>query len=182
MSRTLAIDVGGTFTDVVVWDGVELRSAKVPSTPEDQSRGVMTGALSVTDGADRFLHGTTVATNALLERAGARTALIASPGFEDVLEIGRQNRPSLYDPEIGRPEPLVPRHRRFSIEDVTPGVLEDVEAVAICLLYSYLDPEAELDARESIRRIRADIPISISSEVASEFREFERASTTVLNA
>ena len=182
MSRTLAIDVGGTFTDVVVWDGVELRSAKVPSTPEDQSRGVMTGALSVTDGADRFLHGTTVATNALLERAGARTALVATPGFEDVLEIGRQDRPSLYDPEIGRPEPLVPRHRRFSIEDVTPGVLEDVEAVAICLLYSYLDPEAELDARESIRRIRADIPISISSEVASEFREFERASTTVLNA
>ncbi len=182
MSRSLAIDVGGTFTDVVVWDGSELRSAKVPSTPEDQSRGVMAGALSVTDGADRFLHGTTVATNALLERAGARTALITSPGFEDVLEIGRQDRPSLYDPELERPEPLVPRHRRFSIEAMTPGVLEDVESVAISLLYSYLDPEPEQDARESIRRIHPHLPISISSEVAPEFREFERASTTVLNA
>ncbi len=182
MSRSLAIDVGGTFTDAVSWDGFELRSAKVPSTPEDQSIGVIEGAGSVTSGADRFLHGTTVATNALLERAGARTALITSPGFEDVLEIGRQDRPSLYDPELERPEPLVPRHRRFSIEAVTPGMLEGVEAVAISLLYSYLSPEAELDARESIREIHPDLPISISSEVAPEFREFERASTTVLNA
>jgi N-methylhydantoinase A len=182
MTRTLGVDVGGTFTDVVLWDGSELRTAKVPSTPDDQSRGVVAGAEAVTDGADRFLHGTTVATNTLLERKGARTALVTTAGFEDVLEIGRQQRPSLYDPEAGRPAPLVSRERRIAEDAITAGTLDGVESAAVSLLYSYVDPSAEFAVREAIRRIRPEVPVSISSEVAPEFREYERASTTVLNA
>jgi len=180
--RTLGVDVGGTFTDVVFWDGSDLRTAKVPSTPEDQSIGVVAGAESVTGAADHFLHGTTVATNALLERAGARTALIASPGFEDVLEIGRQDRPSLYDPGAKRPQPLVPRERRVAEGGVEGEFLDHVESVAVSLLYSYRDPAPEVAVRDAIRRIRPELPVSISSEVAPEFREYERASTTALNA
>ena len=93
----LAVDVGGTFTDVVGWDGRHLRTGKVASTPDDQSVGVVAGAEQVPIDPARFLHGTTVATNALLERRGASTALVTTPGFGDVLEIGRQDRPSLYD-------------------------------------------------------------------------------------
>jgi len=180
--RTLGVDVGGTFTDVVFWDGSDLRTAKVPSTPRDQSIGVVAGAEAVTGAADHFLHGTTVATNALLERAGARTALIASPGFEDVLEIGRQDRPSLYDPGARRPEPLVPREWRVSQGGLEGEFLDHVESVAVSLLYSYRDPAPELAVRGAIQRLRPELPVSISSEVAPEFREYERASTTVLNA
>ena len=180
MTRSLAVDVGGTFTDVVFWDGATLHTAKVPSTPEDQSEGVLAGARRVTEGVERFLHGTTVATNSLLERTGARTALFTSPGFEDVLEIGRQNRPSLYDPAVERPAPLVPRRRRRATVDA--AALEGVEAAAVALLYSYLDPADEIGLQDAIRRIRPDLPVAISSEVAPEFREFERTSTTVLNA
>lgn len=184
MSRTLAVDVGGTFTDVVLWDGEELRTAKVPSTPADQSEGVMAGAGAVADGADRFLHGTTVATNALLERTGARTALVATEGFEDVLEIGRQDRPSLYDPAVGRPPPLVPRARRLTADSLDAAALTDVESVAVSLLYGYRDgsASAELAVRTAIHALRPDMPVSVSVEVAPEFREFERTSTTVLNA
>jgi N-methylhydantoinase A len=182
MTRTLAVDVGGTFTDVVLWDGTDLATAKVPSTPDDQSRGVVAGARAVTDGADRFLHGTTVATNALLERTGPRTALITSPGFEDVLEIGRQDRPSLYDQDVERPEALVPRNRRLAAGDLDETVLAGVDSVAVSLLYSYQDPSAESAVRTAVHAIRPDLPVSISSEVVPEFREFERASTTVLNA
>ncbi len=180
MSRTLAVDVGGTFTDVVVWDGSEIHTSKVASTPGDQSDGVVAGASEHGSGADRFLHGTTVATNALLQRAGARTALVASAGFEDVLEIGRQDRPSLYDPEAERPEPLVPRDLRVSA-DAIEG-LDGVEAIAVSLLYSYLDPAEEHNVREAVRARYPGIGVSLSSDVAPEFREFERASTTVLNA
>jgi N-methylhydantoinase A len=182
MNRTLGVDVGGTFTDVVVWDGAELATAKVPSTPEDQSRGVVAGANAVTEGADRFLHGTTVATNALLEKTGARTALVTSPGFEDVLEIGRQDRPSLYDQDAERPEPLVPRRMRWSPASLDLAELDQVESVAVSLLYSYLDPATEFDVRSHIKARFPDLPVSVSSEVAREFREFERTSTTVLNA
>jgi N-methylhydantoinase A len=182
MTRTLAVDVGGTFTDVVLWDGIELRTAKVPSTPADQSVGVMAGARAVADGADRFLHGTTVATNALLERTGARTALITSDGFEDVLEIGRQHRPSLYDPAVERPPPLVPRDRRLTPGSLDASALKHVESVAVSLLYAYQDASVELAVRSAINALRPELPVSVSSEVAAEFREFERASTTVLNA
>ncbi len=182
MTCTLAVDVGGTFTDVVCWDGEELLTAKVPSTPENQSRGVLAGAKVVTTAADQFLHGTTVATNALLERKGARTALVTSSGFEDVLEIGRQDRPSLYDPAAVRPEPLVPRTLRTTVEALDEADLSAVEAVAVSLVYGYRNPASESAVRAAIHAIRPDLPVSLSSEVAPEFREFERTSTTVLNA
>jgi N-methylhydantoinase A len=180
--RTLGVDVGGTFTDVVQWDGSVLATAKVPSTPADQSVGVINGAALVGEGADRFLHGTTVATNALLERSGAVTALVTTAGFEDVLEIGRQDRPSLYDPWWERPQPLVPRHLRLSEAIVAEGLPPEVESVAVSLLYSYRSPEREQEIESQIRARHPDLPVSISSRVSPEFREFERASTTVLNA
>lgn len=173
------MDVGGTFTDVVSWDGRNLTTAKVPSTPDDQSRGVIAGAGRLGEGADQFFHGTTVATNALLERTGAKTALLTSPGHEDVLEIGRQDRPSLYDPLVSRSSPLVPRARRVAHVD---GLADDVEAVAVSLQYSFRDPSRERELRLAIQDRFPALPVSISSDVAPEFREFERASTTVLNA
>ncbi|MBT8216435.1 MAG: hydantoinase/oxoprolinase family protein [Acidimicrobiia bacterium] len=181
MTGSLGVDVGGTFTDVAAWDGSTLSTAKVPSTPDDQSRGVVAGAAAFTNDVARFFHGTTVATNALLERAGATCALVTSPGFEDVLEIGRQDRPALYDQQVGRPAPLVPADRR-----VTPDALADlddgIEAVAVSLQYSFEDPAEELAIRRALHAARPGVPVSLSSEVAPEFREFERASTTVLNA
>lgn len=179
MTRALGVDVGGTFTDVVLWDGSELLTAKVPSTPADQSEGVVAGAGHVGGAAELFLHGTTVATNALLERAGARTALITSPGFEDVLEVGRQDRPSLYDASAERPPPLIPREMRMA---AVPPDLSGIDAVAVSLLYSFRDPTDEQEIRRAIRGLRTDVSVSLSSEVAPEFREFERTSTTVLNA
>ncbi len=182
MSRTLAVDVGGTFTDVVAWDGQTLTTAKVASTPGDQSRGVVAGASAVGSAADRFLHGTTVATNALLERTGARTALVTSAGFEDVVEIGRQDRPSLYDPSVGRAVPLVARDLRIALDVLDEADLAGVESVAVSLLYGYRDAASEAAARDAIRARWPHMSVSLSSEVAPEFREFERASTTVLNA
>jgi N-methylhydantoinase A len=182
MSRTLGVDVGGTFTDVVLWDGTELRTAKVPSTPADQSEGVVAGARAVADGAERFLHGTTVATNALLERTGARTALVTTDGFEDVLEIGRQHRPSLYDPAIGRPPPLASRHQRLSVDSLDDIDLAGIESVAVSLLYGFRDPDAEMAVRDAVQARCPGLPVSISSEIVPEFREFERTSTTVINA
>lgn len=179
----LAVDVGGTFTDLVGWDGSQLITGKVPSTPADQSVGVVEGATRIDMKSGRFLHGTTVATNALLERRGAATALVTSPGFRDVIEIGRQDRPSLYDSFSDRAEPLVPGPLR--IEATTPEELPDlaaVEAVAISLLYGYTDPGAELALGRAIRSRWPDVHVSESHRVAPEFREFERTSTTILNA
>jgi len=182
MTSSLGVDVGGTFTDVVLWDGTALATAKVASTPSDQSVGVIEGAGRVADRADRFLHGTTVATNALLEAKGAVTALVTSPGFEDVLEIGRQDRPSLYDPWQERPEPLVPRRLRLAADSLSDGLPADIESIAVSLLYSYLDPTREEEIAAGLRDLHPGVPVSISSRVSPEFREFERASTTVLNA
>lgn len=176
----MGVDVGGTFTDVVFWDGDSLRTAKVPSTPADQSVGVIDGADRLAGSVELFLHGTTVATNALLERTGAVTGLVTSPGFEDVLEIGRQDRPSLYDPDAERPPPLVPRSRRFPA--VPSAGLADVEAVAVSLLYAYGDPSAEREMRTALLEENPGLFVSLSSEVTAEFREYERTSTTVLNA
>ncbi|MEN8115260.1 MAG: hydantoinase/oxoprolinase N-terminal domain-containing protein [Actinomycetota bacterium] len=108
----LGVDVGGTFTDLFAWDGEQVTTAKLPTTTADQSEAVLDGAAELAEHVDLFLHGTTAATNALLERTGARTLLVTSPGFEDVIEIGRQDRPSLYDPDVERPEPLVGRTDR----------------------------------------------------------------------
>ena len=182
-SDALAVDVGGTFTDFVAWNGRQLVAGKVPSTPQDQSEGVIAGAGQLGVGADRFLHGTTVATNALLERRGAATALVTTAGFSDVIEIGRQDRPSLYDSFEDRPEPLVPSSLRFGAgSPELPDRLNEIEAVAISLLYGYENPEKERALADSLRKLQPDLALSLSSEVAPEFREFERSSTTILNA
>ena len=176
----LGVDVGGTFTDLFLWDGSQVRTAKLPTTTADQSEAVLEGAAELADHVDAFLHGTTAATNALLERTGARTLLITSPGFEDVIEIGRQDRPSLYDPFADRPEPLVEKPDRVS--DLSDVDLADIEAVAVSLLRSYENPSHEQEIGTEVARLAPDIAISLSSSVVAEFREFERTSTTVLNA
>lgn len=191
-------DVGGTFTDIAVWDGERLHTAKVSSTA-DQSEGVIAGIEAAGSPPGTLLHGTTVATNALLERKGARTVLVTDEGFEDLLEIGRQDRPSLYDTSVVRPDPLVDRTHRVGVAgrrdhlgrrdaDIDPGVLADrvaalgPEAVAISLLYSYLGDGDERALAGAIEAVLPGVVVSRSSEVVSEFREFERTSTTVLNA
>jgi N-methylhydantoinase A len=183
----LGVDVGGTFTDLAHWDGSHLATGKTPST-RDQSDGVISGAEALEAGdSARLLHGTTVATNALIERKGARTALITTEGFEDVIEIGRQHRPSLYDAMADRSAPLVPRSRRFGLprDDgpwTPPSELGDAEAIAVSLLYSYAHPDREGSVRRALEAEFPQVAISISSEVVAEFREYERTSTTVLNA
>ncbi|MDQ1375687.1 MAG: N-methylhydantoinase, partial [Actinomycetota bacterium] len=165
------VDTGGTFTDVVFEDG---RIAKVLSRPDDPAAAVAAGL----DGMelDVLAHGTTVATNALLERRGATVGLITDAGFEDVIEIGRQNRPSLYDPFVDRPEPLVPRDRRISAGTALPN---GVDAVAVCLLHADRDPSRE---RTVAAALGDGVDVTCSHEVSPEFREYERTSTTVINA
>jgi N-methylhydantoinase A len=200
----LGVDVGGTFTDLVALSEGTLVTAKVPSTPQDQSEGVM-NAIGVSeveaDAVIALAHGMTVATNALLERRGARTALVTTEGFRDVLEIARQNRPSLYDLTQDRPPPLVPRELRFtvgermgpegeiwaldeeSLESAVSAVREaEVEAVAVCLLFAFMYPEHEKKVGEALREALPDVHVSLSSEVLPEFREYERFSTTVADA
>jgi N-methylhydantoinase A len=195
------VDVGGTFTDLVALLDGELVTAKVPSTPRDQARGVVHAievAELVPGVAASFAHGSTVATNALLERRGARTALVTTEGFRDLLEIGRQNRPSLYDLTRDRPPALVPRELRFTVrERMGPdGVLlpldeeslraavhacrdAGVEAVAVCLLFGFLHPEHERRVGATLREALPEVAVSLSCEVLPEFREYERCSTTV---
>ena len=170
MAAIIGVDVGGTFTDVVVFDGDEITGSKVPTTP-DQSEGVA----SAVDGlaARLFLHGTTAATNTLLEERGAQVSLLTDCGYEDLIEIGRQDRPSLYDSSVDRPVPLVPRERRFS----DPAGLTSAEIVAICLLDSYRDPSGEEALAAAVPH-----PTVLSSVVSPEFREYERVATTVLSA
>jgi N-methylhydantoinase A len=186
VTSVVGVDVGGTFTDCVAWDGTNVSRVKVPTTAE-QSRAVVAGAAQlVTSGhAHSLLHGSTVATNALLERAGADTVLVTDSGFEDVIEIGRQDRPSLYDPFVDRPEPLVPRRCRLGLGADLAHLVEQVaelapQAVAVSLAYSFADPSTERKVGAALGPL--GVPISLSSSVAAEFREFERTSTTVLNA
>jgi N-methylhydantoinase A len=204
----LGVDVGGTFTDAVLFDGKELHTAKLPTTPDDQSRAVIAAVEEVLrragrDGADveSFAHGMTVGTNALLEERGARTALIATRGFADALEIGRQDRPSLYRLCAPKPTPLVPSELRFeAAERVGPqGVIDPLdagepdrlaeqvrecgaEAVAVCLLFSYLDPTHERRIAERLRELLPDVHVSSSHEVLPRSREYERSSTTAIDA
>ena len=200
----VGVDVGGTFTDLVALVDGELHVAKVLSTPADQSAGAI-AALDETsiDGPSiaAYAHGTTVATNALLERRGARTALLTTEGFRDVLEIARQTRPSLYDLTKRPPEPLVPRELRFTVRervgpdgeeraldeaDVSTAIeglrAADVEAVAVCFLFSFLDASHERRAGELVRSALPGVEVSLSSEVLPEFREYERFSTTAADA
>jgi N-methylhydantoinase A len=204
----LGVDVGGTFTDAALLDGERLHTAKVPSTPEDQSRGVIAAVEEVLRRAgsepskvESFTHGMTVGTNALLEERGARTALIATRGFADLIEIGRQNRPALYHPCRGRPRPLVERELRFEaaervgsdgpIEELGEDEVERLvtalrdsgaESVAVCLLFAFSEPSHERRIAEAIRAALPELHVSASHEVLPAFREFERCSTTVIDA
>jgi N-methylhydantoinase A len=204
----LGVDVGGTFTDAVLFDGETVHTAKLPTTPEDQSVAVIRAVEEVLRRAGRdaeaveaFAHGMTVGTNALLEERGARTALIATEGFADLLEIGRQDRPDLYRLCQAKPVPLVEPGLRFEaservgpegeLEPLADGELQRLEqlvgdsgaeAVAICLLFSYVDPAHEQALAEHLRRALPNLHVSASHEVLPRFREYERCSTTAIDA
>jgi len=190
----LGIDVGGTFTDAVLLADGELRTAKLP-TQARQEESVVAAARAVgAEEVERFTHGTTIATNALLERKGARTALVTTAGFEHVLHLRRQNRAHLYRLCADHPPPLVPLDRCFGVrERIGPhGVLEELdlaslpdigtEAIAVCLLFSFRDPSHEVCVAEEMRRRLPGAHVVASHEVSPEFREYERASTTAVDA
>ena len=196
-ARRVGVDSGGTFTDVVTDDG---RVLKVPSTPDDPGRAVRDGVRAGRPAGDTgrpalLAHGTTVATNTVLEGRGARVALVTTAGFADVIEIARQDRPDLYDPWADRPVPPVARGDRLEVVerlDATgevlvayqPGLVplppDGCEAVAVCLLHSDLNPDHEYAVAEELRAAGWDV--SASYEISPEFREYERTVTTVLNA
>ncbi len=201
----VAVDTGGTFTDVLLLEGGRLRSLKLPSTPADPSDAVLEGLRRIldrvepeADGGFVLLHGSTVATNALLERKGARVKLVTNAGFEDIVEIGRQNRPQLYALVGHRPPPLVDRDDRHGIrgrigpegdviEELDPAELEALpelmagaESVAVVLLHSYANPGHEESVADALARL--DVPLSVSVRLLPEYREYERTSTTVVNA
>ncbi|HEX7050214.1 MAG TPA: hydantoinase/oxoprolinase family protein [Longimicrobiales bacterium] len=222
-SAVVAVDTGGTFTDVVCLRDGDVTVLKLPSTPDDPARAVLEGVRRVLglrgapaetadfDREDRegregttntggflLIHGSTVATNALLERRGARVGLVTNRGFEDVLAIGRQNRPQLYALEGTRPPPLVEAGDRHGVagrlgpdgaEEEAPDAaeldglaarLEGVDSVAVCLLHSYANPLHERRVAEALMAL--DVPLSLSSELLPEYREYERTATTVVNA
>ena len=205
----LGVDVGGTFTDaVLVGDDRVVHTAKLPSTPGEQSRAVLDVVRLVLQRAgasagdvQRFAHGMTVTTNALLVGATARTALIATDGFTDVIELARQTRPHLYRLCDAQPAPLVPEQLRFAApERIAPdGVLRaldaddareligrvaasEPEAVAVALLHSYADPQHELLLGRLLAELLPGVPVSLSSELVGTFREYERTATTALDA
>ena len=204
----LGVDVGGTFTDAALLSGEELFTAKVPTTPDDQSLGVIAAVEAVLERAgaeagdvEGFTHGMTVGTNALLEERGARTMLVATKGFADLLDIGRQARPSLYRPCVGPPRALVAVEDRFEAEERVGagGVVTELaeseverlvgeigdarpEAVAICLLFSFSEPDHERRLAEALREALPGVHVSASHEVLPAFREFERCSTTAIDA
>src|SRR6202035_5383993 len=197
----VAIDTGGTFTDCVWVEAGRLRMLKVFSTPADPSQAIVE-ALDKIDRTGEFvlLHGTTVGTNTLLERKGARTALVTTAGFEDAIEIGRQARPKLYDFFFDRIAPLVAKDLRFGINERTASDGEILksptgeelrslaakigaakpQSVAISLLFSFANPQNELAAAKTLEPLR--VPLSISHQILPEFREYERTSTVVINA
>jgi N-methylhydantoinase A len=211
-SLRAGIDIGGTFTDLVVYDDAsgEFVVGKTLTTPDDPSVAIEVGLEETLASANaamaalgQIIHGTTLVTNALIERKGASTALLASEGFRDSLEIGREHRYDLYDLQLEMPRPLVPRELRFGVPGRTladgstlPGhdldeeyverlarelAAAGIEAVAIAFLNSFANPELERRAREAVQRAAPDIRVSISSDVAPEIREYERTSTTVAN-
>lgn len=185
MVAFVGVDVGGTFTDVAVYAGEGVASWKTPTT-SPQSAGVVEALARVADEDFHFLHGTTVATNALLEGTGASVVLITSEGFEDVIEIGRQARTSLYDLSANRPPPLVVRGDRVGHTDIslTMEMLRDMdpEAVAVGLLDSFRDPAPEQELAAAVRRSYPATPVSVASELSPAFREYERLATTVIDA
>ena len=202
-AQLIGIDVGGTFTDFVWLVDGQIRVHKESTTPGDQSEAILRGLSMLGVSADaEVVHGTTVATNALLERRGARTALLTTKGFRDVLAIGRQNRPHLYKLGQQRPEHLVTKELRFEAEGrIDAGGKElqpidkdeikalasalrelEIESLAIVFLFSFLNTRHEAEAARIIREELGDVFLSVSSELLPEYREFERTSTTVINA
>lgn len=209
----IAVDVGGTFTDATLWDpaGHRLVAAKARTTPADRAEGVLTAVrLALEIAGERpehvreLIHGSTTGTNALIERTGAKVGLLTTRGFRDVLEIGRIMRPEsgLYDVNVDRPPPLVPRRLRreaaerldaegdvlipLSTDDVEEAARffarESVEAVAVCFLFAFLNPVHEERAGDILARMLPGVPVSLSSRICPEIREYERTSTTVMNA
>jgi N-methylhydantoinase A len=208
MATRIGIDIGGTFTDLVFLrsDG-RVDTAKVLSTPADYSLGIAdglerSGPQRGPDEIAQIMHGTTIATNAILEGRGARVALITTEGFRDVLEIGRLRMPVLYDIRFRKPTPLVPRRLRFEVperidnegrverpldETAATRVIENVlaaeiDAIAICLLNGYANRAHERRLGELIRARDPEIPVTLSSALLPEIKEFERTSTTVVNS
>jgi len=191
----LGVDVGGTFTDAVLLEDGRVRTAKVP-TAERQEESVLAAARAVgAEGVVRFAHGTTVATNALLERRGARTAYVGNEGFEHLLHLRRQTRAHLYRLCAAHPAPLVPLERCYGVRGrLGPGGelepldlatlpdLADAEAAAVCLLFSFRDDAHERAVAEELRRRHPGVHVVASHEVAPEFREYDRASTTAADA
>jgi N-methylhydantoinase A len=203
----IAVDIGGTFTDVVLFDeeAEGLQTAKVLSTPDDLSVGILDGVERlVSDLADLdfFVHGTTAGINAFLERKGAHVALLTTEGFRDVYEIGRANRPDMYNLFYQKPKPLVRRRYIYEVpermlydgtverplrEEGLEAIIEQIEAngfqsVAVCLLHAYANPAHELLIGEVLRKRLPGISVSLSHQVAREWREYERTSTTAINA
>src|SRR5215467_3950435 len=206
----IGVDIGGTFTDLVVFDDATGSFAvdKTLTTPRDPSQAVETLVLEsleregvAIESVQQLIHGTTLVTNAIIERTGSRTALLATQGFRDSIEIMRENRYELYALMLEMPQPPVPRYLRFGVlqrtlADGTPLqeldaafveqltrelVANGIEAVAIAFLNSFADPSAEREARAIIQRVAPGMRVSISSEVVPEIREFERTSTTIAN-
>lgn len=206
----VGIDIGGTFTDIVLLDGEGLpRTRKVSSSVDDYARAIADGLAELfaehgLGGADleEIRHGTTVASNAILEHKGARTGLITTRGFRDVLEIRNLRMPRLYDIGWTKPPPLVERYLRVPVEERIGAKGEviqpldradaeravrhlldlEVEAIAVCLINSFANPEHEQLIKEVAQAMAPNLPISISAEVLPEIKEYERTSTTVINA
>ena len=204
--KNIGVDTGGTFTDIVLRMNGDLFTHKVLSTPQNPALAVIQGVSEILrmHGTDTerldIVHGSTVATNALLERRGARIALVTTKDFEDILEIGRQARPNLYDFFVERPAPLVPADRRFGISERTlhTGEIQteiessdlealasklatlELDAIAVCFLFAYVNPQNEQIVAKHLARL--GIPVSCSHEVLPEYREYARFSTTVANA
>ena len=206
----IGIDIGGTFTDFLLFDGETGRFsiAKTLTTPDEPARAVSTGIEQLSEQTgitveqvEQIVHGTTLVTNALIERKGAVTALITTKGFRDALEIAREHRYDLYDLFLEPPPPLTPRYLRLEMDerilsdgsvstpvdlDELPGVLETIRkegatAVAVSFLHSYQNPQHERLVHERLQELAPDLIYSISSDVAPEIREYERTSTTVAN-
>jgi N-methylhydantoinase A len=201
----IGVDTGGTFTDCVILEPGEVKILKVFSTPEDASRGILEGVRRLAKPLRpatplEIIHGTTVGTNSLLERRGARVALVTTQGFEDLFEIGRQARPRLYDLEARNAPALVPRELRVGIEERTAaggtilkrpsaaaiaGLVRklkrlNADSIAVCFLFSYLNPQNERAVAKALKALQ--LPISVSHQILPEFREYERLATVVINA
>ena len=210
-SYRVGLDIGGTFTDLVLLNETtgELRLHKILTTPEDPARAALAGLLDLCAAADvalgdvqALVHGTTLVTNAIIERRGARTALITTRGFRDILEMGKEQRYDIYDLFLGFPDPLVPRRHRLEVDERTAAdgevlapldrdelrrmeeriAADGIEAVAVAFLHAYRNPANEHAALATLRAAAPGVAVSLSSDVVPEIREYERTSTTVCNA